>query len=122
MGWQPSRTPPKPPPPKPLAIEFETSDIEIEWIVEREEKMIEMIDYEEKFRDSKQKFVSTVYKAGEPQVKRLDTVNTIGFNIWSFLNEAEHFDEVRITMATEEDIKEFEEYFESEESDGRKED
>ena len=66
-------------------------------------------DIEREFHESEAQFVFEAYTGDEPMVWRIDNVDTLAFNIWSFLTKAQpQFDEIRIRVATEEDIEDLE--------------
>ena len=80
MGWQPSRNPPKPEPPKPTVIEFETSDIEIEWIVMKEDIHMDENKIEEILRHytPEQQTVKAIEELAELQTELARILNKQG--------------------------------------------
>lgn len=65
-------------------------------------------DIEKEYEKSEPTYKTTVYRGDETCVEMMNSKETIGFNLWSMLTKSEPlFDEVRITLATEEEIKEW---------------
>ena len=77
---QPSRNPPKPEPPKPTVIEFETSDIEIEWIVMKEDIHMDENKIEEILRHytPEQQTVKAIEELAELQTELARILNKQG--------------------------------------------
>ena len=68
-----------------------------------------MTDIEREFHESETMFIADAYMDEELVAYHLDSVDTLGFNTWSYLMKAvPKFDEIRIRVATEEDLAEFE--------------
>ena len=80
MGWQPSGNPPKPEPPKPPVIEFETSDIDIEWIVIKEDIHMDENKIEEilKHYTPEQQTVKAIEELAELQTELARILNKQG--------------------------------------------
>ena len=72
----------------------------------------EKLDIEREFDENDAKLMMTVYRDGEECVWTMQNTEVIAFNIWSYLTKAEpKFDEIRIRVATEEEVKEWYEEF-----------
>lgn len=78
-------------------------------VIQSMDAVEEETDLEREFMSSDVQFVTEISRDGKPMVWMMDNVETLAFNIWSCLTRAEPlFDEVRIRVATEENIKEWE--------------
>ena len=68
----------------------------------------EKTDIEKEFDKNKTELMMTVYKDGEERIWAMQNTDVLAFNVWSYLTKAEpKFDEIRIRVATEEEIKEW---------------
>lgn len=68
----------------------------------------EKLDIEKEFDENETELMMTVYRNGEECIWTMQNTEVLAFNIWSYLTKAEpKFDEVRIRVATEEEIKEW---------------
>lgn len=68
----------------------------------------EKTDIEREFDKNDTELMMTVYRDGEECVLTMQNTKVIAFNIWSYLTKAEpKFDEIRIRVATEEEVKEW---------------
>lgn len=73
-----------------------------------------MIEYTEKtetekeFDENDTELMMTVYRDGEECIWTMQNTKVLAFNVWSYLTKAKpKFDEIRIRVATEEEIKEW---------------
>ena len=74
----------------------------------RIKKLWEKTDIEKEFDKNEEQFIVTIYRDGKPCVWQMNNTDTLSFNIWSHLTKAEPlFDEIRVRVATEEDIEEW---------------
>lgn len=70
----------------------------------------EKTDIEREFDKNDTELMMTVYRDDEECVLTMQNTKVIAFNIWSYLTKAEpKFDEIRIRVATEEEVKEWHE-------------
>lgn len=74
----------------------------------RVRKWYEKTEIEKEFDDNDTELMMTVYKDGEERIRAMQNTKVIAFNVWSYLTKAEPtFDEIRIRVATEDEIKEW---------------
>lgn len=63
---------------------------------------------EKEFEKNRTKFMVTCYRDEKPLVRQMNSTNTLAFNAWAYLTRAEPpFDEIRVSVATEEELKEW---------------
>lgn len=70
------------------------------------------MDIEKEFENNTVDFITDFYKDGELLVREMTSTDIMSFNVWSMLthtNPKNTFDEVRIRVATDEEIKEWNE-------------
>lgn len=68
----------------------------------------EKLDIEKEFDENETELMMTVYRDGKECIWTMQNTEVLAFNIWSYLTKAEpKFDEIRIRVATEEEIKEW---------------
>lgn len=78
-------------------------------VIQSMDAVEEETDLEREFKSSEVNFWTQIDRDGEPRVWMMNNVETLAFNIWSMLTKSEpRFTEAHIRVATEEDIKEWE--------------
>ena len=70
------------------------------------------MDIEKEYKNNNVEFITEFYRDGKMLVREMNNTDVLSFNVWSMLTHTKpkgEFDEVRIRVATDEEIKEWNE-------------